>query len=469
MNLYKTRIILKNYFLFTSIFLFAVTIFLSDKVKAQTLPEMIDVVLHCTKGGSNLKGVTVTVYKNTYIFQEQQISNSLGKVKFDLPFGYDYRIKFSYPGCIEMFEEIKGSSIPKNLTDIFPKYKGEVPFFETTDVSIRKGKYDKPFNKVIFDKIGGKTMMDDEPYRQAFIKDVQVDEKEQKEILEAKLRKYREEQDRLIAEKIRKEKEAQELADKALRDKMDAEQKRKYDEELAKKLAQDKQDAEDDAEIAAAEERARLTNEANAQKQKETMESEAQRLKREEEEKALAEKKNKEVKENMQSDLLKAAAENERNAKQRALAAQLEEARANSIIEQMKRNAELKSKQEALAKEEKEKEIKSMQNQKSKYNEVKKLVVAAATSERNVKVTQQKTTPDLKKYVRRETPNVKVTEDNGFYKDVRTTVITYYQQNDIYRKERTFWGTVHYYKNNKEIDELVYNVEINYYSSYANK
>ena len=464
MNLIRAKIYFSNLFVSFSIPLIVAFLFLSIHTKAQTTPEIIDFVVHCTKDKKNLSGATVTVFKNTYIQIAQKTTGSLGRVQFDLPFGYDYKIAFSYPGCIDMFEEVKGTTIPRKLIDIFPKYKGEVPFFETTDLSIRKGKYTKAFNKIIFD--GSKSMMDDEPYRQSFITDVQVDEKEQKAIIEEKLRKYREEQDRIIAEKIKKEKDAQELADKAMRDKMDADQKRKYDEELAKKLAAEKQDAEDDAEIAAAQERARLKNEEDAIKQKENMDAEAQRLKAEAEEKALAEKKNKE---NNQADLLNAAAENERNAKQKALAAQLEEARANSIIEQMKRNAELKSRQETLAKEEKEKEQKSMMNQQNRYNEVKKLVVAAATAERNVKVAKQNVTPDLKTYIKRETPNVKVTEDNGYFKDVRTTVITYYQQNDTYRKERMFWGSVHYYKNNKEIDELVYKVEINFYSSYANK
>ena len=256
---------------------------------------------------------------------------------------------------------------------------------------------------------------------------------------------------------------AQALADKAARDKMDADQKKKFDEEVAKRKAKEEEDA-DNALIAEAQENARLKNEEDARNKKEDAENDAQRLKREAEEKALADKK---TKEETDADLLNAA--NERNKKNKALAQLLEEARANSIIEQMKRDAELKSRQETLAKQEREKEQKSMMNQQSKFNEVKKLVVAAATAERNVKVTQQKAAPDLKTYIRKETPTVTVTEVDELFKDVRTTVIKYYQQNDTYRKERSFWGTVSFYKNNKEIDELVYNVEINYYSSYASK
>ncbi len=464
MNFVNTRLFsLPKYFLI-SISLFSWLLFLPIKTFAQVNPETIDFVVHCTKDKKNLSGATVTVFKNTYIQFAQKKSGSLGKVQFDLPFGYDYKITFSYPGCVDMFEEVKGKSIPQNKTDIYPKYKGEVPFFETSDIAVRKDKYKNAFNRVIYD--GRESMMDDEPYLQKFTHDIILNDQEQADSVRAKLIRYRNEEDRKIAakEKAKKDKEAQEraLADKAARDKMDAEQKKKFDEELAKRKAKEEEDA-DNALIAEAQEKARLKNEEDAKQQKESRESEAEKAKREAEEKAIADKKKNE------QDQLNAAAEKERSLKQKAMAQMMEEARANSIIEQMKRDAELKSRQETLAKEEKEKEQKSQANQHSKYNEVKKLVVAAATAERNVKVTQHKAAPDLKAYVRKETPHVKITEVNGFLKDVRTTVITYYEQNDTYRKERSFWGGVSYFKNNKEIDELVYNVEIDFYSSYANK
>jgi hypothetical protein len=48
-------------------------------------------------------------------------------------------------------------------------------------------------------------------------------------------------------------------------------------------------------------------------------------------------------------------------------------------------------------------------------------------------------------------------------------VVTQGKKQDIYRKETYFWGTVTCYKNNVEIEEIIYNAEIAYFSSYKNK
>jgi hypothetical protein len=202
-------------FSFSSIFLISVSFVLSlvllpARACAQSTPEMIDFVVHCTKGGKNLSGATVTVLKNNFVQIAQKTTGVLGRAEFDLPFGYDYKITFSAPGCIDMFEEVKGSTIPRNLIDIFPKYKGEIPFFEPGDISIRKESFKNAFNKIIFD--GRNSMMDDLPYMQKFTREVMVPKEEQEKIFKAQAQELNNDKQKEIEakEKARKEKEAKE-------------------------------------------------------------------------------------------------------------------------------------------------------------------------------------------------------------------------------------------------------------------
>lgn len=48
-------------------------------------------------------------------------------------------------------------------------------------------------------------------------------------------------------------------------------------------------------------------------------------------------------------------------------------------------------------------------------------------------------------------------------------MVTYHGKITTYRKETFFWGSVVWYKDNKEIDEATYNVEIAYYIAFRNK
>ena len=109
-----------------------------------------------------------------------------------------------------------------------------------------------------------------------------------------------------------------------------------------------------------------------------------------------------------------------------------------------------------------------MVNQQQKNNEMRKLVEAAAFAERSVRISKQKTLPDVNGYVQKESPNFAVTVDDGLIKTIRTTTVTQGKKLDIYRKETYFWGTVYCYKNNVEIDELTYNKEITFFSAYQN-
>ncbi|MCW3084899.1 MAG: hypothetical protein JWP12_2265 [Bacteroidetes bacterium] len=424
-------------------------LFFSGHTVFAQAPGMLEFGGRTVKDNKPISGATVTVYRNGNINQEELKTGKNGKFRFYLVFGSDYKITFSYPGCVDMFLMVYTSKLPKERSDLFPLYETEIPFFESNNAQVRISKYKNPFTKVIYD--GKKAFMDDEAYLAAFTKDLLIDPSEQA---------------KLFAEK--------EAAEKAEKDKLEATEKAKRDaEDKAKRDAEDKllaeQKAKEDA-LAREMELARLKLEADKkQNVDKSMETEAMRLQREKEEKEQLAKKNKEIKTKYENDLLKLVAENERIAKEKAFSKQKLEVRSNTVIEQMKRETELKAKADGLREEAELKKKKELENKQYKLNEMRKLVEAAAFADRSVKISNQKVTPDATHYVRRILPNVAVTVDDGYIKTVRTTVVTQGKQQDTYRKETYFWGSVYCYKNNIEIDEITYNAEVGYYSSYENR
>jgi hypothetical protein len=329
-------------------------------------------------------------------------------------------------------------------------YQTEIPFFETTTSAIRLSKFKNPFTKIVFD--GKKAFKDDDAYLADFTKDVLITSSEQATLLAEKKAKEKEEKEKLEAE-LKAKKEAEEKAKNDLEEKLLAEQK-----------------AREEALVKAAE-LARLKRESENQQQNEnqSMETEAIRLQKEKEAKALLAKKNKEIKTNYENDLLKMVAENERTAKQKDFSKNKQQARANTVIEQMRRENDLKGKADKLIEEQKLKKKQLFANQQYKQVQMRKLVEAAAFAERSVRIGNQKSLPDTKDYKTKPQPNVLVTIDDGVFTTIRTTVVTQGKRLDTYRKETFFWGAVHCYKNEIEIPQTQYNVEIAYYLSYMNK
>jgi hypothetical protein len=414
-------------------------------------PGMLEFSGRAVKDGKPLPGAVVTVYRGGTIEQQKVKVGKNGKFSVNLVFGVDYKITFSYPGCVDMYLMVYTGKLPKERNDIYPLYETEIPFFETTTNAVRVEKYKNPFTKIIYD--GKKAFMDDEAYLAQFTKDILIDPNEQAKLMAEKLAKEKAEKDKL------------EAAEKA---KKDAEEKARKDAE-EKLLAEQK--AKEDA-IAKANELARLKEESERQKlhvEEETMETEAIRLQHEKEAKGVLAKKNKEIKTNYENDLLKMVAENERNAKQKALNQQKWDARSNTVINQMRKETELKAEADKLRQEQKLKQKKTLENKQYKINQMRKLVEAAAFAERSVRISNQKTLPDVNGYLRKELPNVAVTVDDGIIKTVRTTTVTQGRQLDIYRKETYFWSSVYCYKNNIQIDEATYNKEISFYAGYQTK
>jgi hypothetical protein len=401
----------------------------------------------CVKDGKPLPGAIVTVFRNGTIEQEKAKVGKNGKFRFYLVFGFDYKVTFSAPGCVDMHLMVYTGRLAKERSDLFPLYETEVPFFEPGSKGVRVAKFKSPFTKIIFD--GKKAFMDDEAYLAAFTKDLIIDAAEQA---------------RIQAEKEAKEKAEKEKLEAIEKAKKDAEEKLRKEEE-ARLLAEQK--AREDA-AARESELARLKAESERSKpgEDETMETEAMRLQREKEEKAKLAKQNKEIKTKYVNDLLRLVAENERTAKQREFNKEKSDARTNTVIEQMRRESELKAKAENLREEKKAKEKKLLENKQTKTTEMRKLVEAAAFAERSVRINKQNTLPDVKGYKRAESPNVSVTVDEGVIKTVRTTVVQKDRTLITYIKETYFWGTISCTRDGVEIDEATYNVEIDYYSAF---
>jgi hypothetical protein len=428
-----------------SLLVFLFSFSFTNNLNAQA-PGMLEFSGRLVKDSKPLSGATVTIYRNSTTEQEVIKPGKNGKFRCYLVFGVDYKITFSYPGCVEMYLMVYTGKLPKEKNDMFPLYETEIPFFETNDPGIRVNKFKNPFTKVIYD--GKKAFMDDEAYLAAFTKDLIIDQAELA---------------RLKAEKDAKEKAEKDKKDAEDKAKKDAEEKARKDAE-AKLLADQK--AKQDALLREAELARLRAEEESKQNANQSMETEAMRLQREKQAKEQLAKKNKEIKSKYENELLKLVAENERMAKQKAFNKQKQEARGNTVIEQMRRETETKAKSDKLREDIKLKKKKELENKHYKANEMRKLVEAAAFAERSVKVYRQKNIPDAKNYVRKDPPNVAVTVDKGLMKTVRTTVITQGKNILTYRKETYFWGTVDCYKNEAKIDEATYNAEVYYFSSY---
>lgn len=449
MRVLDSNLIDKRSYLFIRFFLLPAFLFCLSIENAYAQPGMLELEGRTIKNGKPLPGATVTVWRNGTINQEEIKTGKSGKFHFNLVFGNDYKVTFSYPGCVEMHIIVYSAKLSKERTDLFPLYQTEVPFFDTNDPTVRVSKFKNPFTKIIYD--GKKGFMDDEAYLTAFTKDLLID---QAEIA------------KLLAEKAAKEKAERDKLDAAERAKRDAEEKLRKDAE-EKLLAEQK--AKQDA-LAKEAELARLRAEQESkQNENQTMETEAMRLQREKQIKQQLAKKNKDIKTKYENELLKLVAENEKMAKQKAFNKQKQEARASTVIEQMKRESELKAKSDKLREDIKAKKKKELENKQYKTNEMRKLVEAAAFAERSVKISNQKSVPDPQGYVRPELPNVAITVDENLIKTVRTTVVTQGKKQDTYRKEAYFWGNVYFYKNNLEIDEITYNSEIDLFLSFKNK
>lgn len=397
-----------------------------------------------TKDKKPLSGATVSIYRGSDKIAEL-VTGKNGKFKYTFDLGFEYKLKFFYPGCVEMYM-VMNLRVPSDKMDIYPDYAIEFPFFDSNNKDLNLAKFKQPFTKVIYD--GDDGFYDDPNYR--FYEGLYIDkvalakaEAEKKAKLEAEA-------------KARADLEARIAAERRLR-----EEKARIEAELRARA-----EAEE-LERMKAEELARLKAEAEKEKDaktKETMESEIIRLEREREAKAALEKKNREIKSKYENDLLKLVAENERIERAQEFSKKKEEARANSVIETMRRQAELKAKADPLREREKQQVKKQRVNHQLQIQQVNALLEAAAFADRSVRISSQIDLPSPGEYKPpKAKPNVAVTNTSEMMKDILSTTITYEGKLTAYRKETWFWGSVYYFRNDTEIDLATYEKELSAY------
>src|ERR1043166_4717401 len=121
-------------------------------------PGLLELDGRAVKDGKPLSGATITVYRGGTTEMVKIKTGKNGKFELSLPFGVDYKVSFTYPGCVDMYMMVYTGKLPKEKNNIYPLYVTEVPFFDVTNTTVRLSKYKNPFTKVIYD--GKKAFMD---------------------------------------------------------------------------------------------------------------------------------------------------------------------------------------------------------------------------------------------------------------------------------------------------------------------
>lgn len=97
-------------------------------------------------------------------------TQSKSEFKLQLDFGKVYKIYFQHPKCVVMHLEVLANTVPPEKYDFLMGYELNIPFVYKTDEDIDTTVFSKPFHKVIFN--GGKKMVDDTSYNNAFARTV---------------------------------------------------------------------------------------------------------------------------------------------------------------------------------------------------------------------------------------------------------------------------------------------------------
>lgn len=402
-----------------------------------------------TKDSKPLAGASVTVYQAGSKILDLTTGKN-GKFKFTIDLGYDYKIAYSAPGCVDMYMEMS-LKVPASKMGIYPDYVAEVPFFDAATPKLNTALFTKePFIKVIFD--GDKGFKDDPSWR----------------FIDRVFQNTNEDQKKLLAQK-----EAEEKAKK------DAEEKARQDEENRKLLAmkdeENRKHAEQEAARLRAEAEARAKAAQNAVAVKEpttdenatsgnSMETEAIKLERDKQEKLAQEAKNRGIKSQYENNLLKLVAESEKRANIEKFTQMKREAESNSVVQTMRRDAERKGRSEYLNEQEKLRQKKTLENTQVKATEMKHLVEAAAANERNTKMSAASPVVKLSDYRYAPTPSVAVSVREDSFTKTKITVVSWSDgKHDVYQEVHYWWGATYFYKNNTSIAESTFYADIRKY------
>lgn len=398
----------------------------------------------CIKDNQPLKGATVTVFKGGTKVSEL-VSPKNGKFQFFLPFGADYKITFTNPGCPDMYLMVYATKYPED-PDLEPIYDIDVNFFEYGKPTINYANFKNPFTKVLFD--GKKRFKDDENYAADFLANLYIDPDE-----------IRKRDEAIALEKQKKEAEARMKieAEEKLKLQQLAEAQRKEEAEQLKKQLEEKARREQQSEPKNA------VNEKENQSQQ-SMVSEEVQLTIDKERRNIKEKQNKAVKAAYENDLLKIVATNERKTKEAEFVKKKETATSNEIIETLKKEAETKAMSEQVLFDSKLRNKQAVFNRGIKNEEMLTLIKQSAFNSRDMRMSKMKKYPDAKGYKSPGLAGVSTDIERSAFKTIYTITISMNNAKTVYRKEKFSWGVVYYYKNGKEITEQLYLKEVSPYN-----
>lgn len=408
---------------------------------SQKIVGYLELAGRAKKDSKDLTGAKITLYKNN-MFEKEIITGRNGKFKFYVDYGYEYKIAFTYAGCVDMHLLIF-AKIPKEYYHLMPYYDlGDVPFFETNNTNINLDKYKEPFTKIVFD---GKSMfIDDDPYLNAFVKDIYVDPLKEAQAEAERIGKEKAEQ-RAKREALERAKEEERIKAELLA--MEAAEAKAREEELARLK----------------EEQAKLN--AIAEQANQAITEADISLAREKEAKKKLEQQNKVIKRDFENNLLAIVASNEK-LDEMQIEKIMPYAESNSVIEKMRLQADLKNKAEFLREQEIVAEKHKLLNSQIKSSSEKKMLEAAAFAERTIKISQQKELPKINTYKKKPSYNVAISFTDEWMKKIKTTTVTLSTGILVYTKETYFWGAEYYYKNQEEIDQVAYKKEISNFQIY---
>ena len=129
----------------------------------------INLIGHAMINNSPVKQVGISVKVNGVITKTLN-TQSKSDFKLQLDFGNNYEIYFNYAKSPEMHMQVIASTVPREKYDYLMVYELNIPFVYRTDDDIDTTVFKNPFFRVIFN--GGKKMIDDTAYNNAFAKTV---------------------------------------------------------------------------------------------------------------------------------------------------------------------------------------------------------------------------------------------------------------------------------------------------------
>jgi hypothetical protein len=393
-----------------------------------------------TKDGAPLSGATVTVIMDDTKEIIHLTTGKNGKFKFTIDVGHSYRINYYAPGCVSMYMTMDLHT-PPDKAWVYPDYVSEIPFFAANDPKVKTELFaQKPFIKVVFD--GDKGFHDDPTYR--FIDEIFKDPLDEQRKKDELAKKEADEKARIAAE----EKAQQDELERQRLAKQEADQK-KQDQDLKNRNA-NPQDPKTN------------TNPNNKEiKTDPGMETDAIRLEKERQEKIENEKQNKNIRAQYENNLLKLVAESERQNNLQKFNKMKEDAQNNSVVEVLRKEAEVKAQNDFLIEKMKEKQKQTLANKQVKEEHLKELVQTAALVERDERASHMRPVVASQDLNYSPSPNIVVTTQENFLTDKTSTVISWPGgKRTVFTVDEYWWGSRYYYHDGLEIDAKTYEAEL---------